>query len=140
MKRTPLATSLFIGFMLLAATVAGAAEDRTAAFVGDLYQRFAFRAPSAREVAYWSEKVHSLTPEAGETQLKNFFFVHAAYKTIVDRTVTIDDVESMVEMLNSGQLTYQAVQWSLFHSDEYKAAKAQGRVGQLMNPAFRRPL
>ncbi|MBI2943509.1 MAG: hypothetical protein HYY25_04855 [Candidatus Wallbacteria bacterium] len=117
-----------------------AGEDRTASFVQDLYQRFAFREASAREISYWSERVHAMTPEAAEARLKNFFFVHAAYKTIVDRTVSIDDVEQMVDMLDKGQLTYQSVQWSLFQSDEYKQAKAQGRVGKLMNPALNRPL
>ncbi len=139
MRATTTAMAILVSLVLMTC-VAQAAEDTTQSFVNGLYQRFAFRDASPRELTYWTEKVHALTPEAAETHLKNFFFVHAAYKTICDRTVAIDDVEDMVNMLNSGQLTFQAVQWSLFHSDEYKQAKAQGRVGKMMNPALNTPL
>ncbi|MBI4870961.1 MAG: hypothetical protein HY814_05285 [Candidatus Riflebacteria bacterium] len=139
MRTTKTAMTILVA-LVLTASMAAAAEDATQSFVNGLFQRFAYREPTAREMTYWTEKVHALTPEAAETHLKNYFFVHAAYKTICDRTVTIDEVESMVDMLNNGQLTYQSVQWSLFHSDEYKLAKAQGRVGKLMNPAANPPL
>ena len=125
--------------LVIFSSSAGAGEDATRKFVLGLYDRFAFRAPSAHELEYWSGKVYAMTPEAAETHLKNFFFIHAAYKTIVDRTVTIDEVESMVDMLDSGKLTFQSVQWSLFHSDEYKLAKAHGRVGQMMNERSSNP-
>jgi hypothetical protein len=99
-------------------------------FVAQLYQRFAYRDPMPAEVTYWADKVLNTTPEAAEKRLKNWFFVHAAYKTSLDRTVTIDQVEHLVDLLDRGELTFQAVQWSIFTSDEYKRAKAEGRAGK----------
>ncbi len=126
--------------VLLLASGAHAGDESTHDFVNGLYQRFAFRAPTSVELEYWTAEVHARTPQAAETHLKNFFFVHAAYKTITDTTVTADEVNDMVAMLDAGELTYQSVQWSLFQSDEYKAAKARGRVGLPMNPALAAPL
>ena len=99
-------------------------------FVAGLYQRFAFRDATPAEITYWSDRVIQMAPEAAEKRLKNWFFVHAAYKTSLDRTVTIQEVEHLVDLLDRGELTYQAVQWSIFTSDEYKKAKAEGRAGK----------
>jgi hypothetical protein len=98
-------------------------------FVTTLFQRFAYRDPQPSEVTYWSERIVQMTPEAAETHLKNWFFVHAAYKSCLNRTVNISEVEGLVNALDKDQITYQAVQWSIFTSDEYKQAKAAGKAG-----------
>jgi len=100
------------------------------AFVTSLYQRFAFRDPTPNELTYWADRILQMTPEAAEKRLRNWFFVHAAYKTSLDRTVTMDQVAHVVDLLDRGELTYQAIQWSIFTSDEYKKAKAEGRAGK----------
>ncbi|MBI4863118.1 MAG: hypothetical protein HY815_23060 [Candidatus Riflebacteria bacterium] len=99
-------------------------------FVATLYQRFAFRDPTPAETTYWSERILNMTPELAEKRLRNWFFVHAVYKTSLDKTVTIHQVQNLVDMLDRGELTYEAVQWSVFTSDEYKKAKAEGRAGK----------
>lgn len=109
-------------------------------FVVNLYHRFAYREPTSSEVTYWSEKILTMTPEKAEGHLRNWFFVHAAYKTTLDRTVTMSEVESLVKMLDAGEINYQAVQWSLFTSPEYKKVKAEGRAGKNMMKFTPNPL
>ena len=126
LKTVVLALSLFGG--LGGALLAKAPEPEE--FVTNLYHRFAYREPKANEVTYWADRVLHTTPEACEKRLKNFFFVHAAYKTSLDKTVTIDQVEHLVDLLDQDKITFQAIQWSIFSSDEYKAAKAAGLAGK----------
>lgn len=138
-------TSFILALAMMATTVAspvGAKAPAPEEFVVNLYHKFAFREPTTAEVAYWSEKIMTSTPEAAEKRLRNWFFVHSAYKTSLDRTVTIADVSHLVDLLDDGKLTYQALQWSIFSSDEYKAAKAQGKAGKLMinYDAMQKPL
>lgn len=127
-------TSLLIALALLASSsaplVAKAPEPEQ--FVVSLYHKFAFREPMPQEVAYWSERILTMTPEAAEKRLRHYFFVHAAYKTSLDRTVLVSEVEHLVDLLDQGKLTYEAIQWSIFSSDEYKQAKASGKAGKLM--------
>lgn len=121
-----LALAVFVG-------LTGAAEAKAPSpeqFVGTLYRQFAFRDPNPQETAYWSERILGMTPTAAESRLRNWFFVHAAYKTSLDRTVTIFEVSHLVDLLDKEQITYEAIQWSIFSSDEYKRVKAEGRAGK----------
>lgn len=127
-------TTLILGLAMVTLSVSpvGAKAPAPDEFVVSLYHKFAFREPTPAEVSYWSERIMTSTPEAAETRLRNWFFVHSAYKTSLDRTVTISEVSHLVDLLDAGKLTYQALQWSIFSSDEYKAAKAAGKSGKLM--------
>lgn len=113
--------------------------DGTSAFVESLYGRFAFRAPTQGEIQYWERKIHSMPARAVETHLKNFFFVHACHRTLFDKVITIHDVESLVERLDSGELSFQAVQWSMMQSPEYREARQAGRVGRIIIPSLATP-
>jgi len=129
MNRLLIAAPLIIVLALGSITVAHAAP-KPEAFVVNLFQRFAYRDPSPQEVTYWAARILDMTPANAEEHLKNWFFVHAAYKTTLDRTVTIFEVKDLVSLLDKGDITYQAIQWSLFTSPEYKKIKAQGRAGK----------
>lgn len=128
MTRTALATRTLTLMVLLGTAVQAAPKPE--AFVVDLYHRFAYRQPTPQEVTYWADRILAMTPEDAEEHLKNWFFVHAAYKTTLDRSVTIFEVKDLVTLLDNGEITFQAVQWSLFSSPEYKRAKAEGRAGK----------
>lgn len=123
---------LALAMMISVTSPVGAKAPAPEEFVVSLYHKFAFREPTTAEVSYWSEKIMTSTPEAAEKRLRNWFFVHSAYKTSLDRTVTISEVSHLVDLLDEGKLTYQSLQWSIFSSDEYKAAKAAGKAGKLM--------
>ena len=123
---------LALTLVVLSTAPVGAKAPAPDEFVVSLYHKFAFREPTNDEVSYWSEKIMTSSPEAAEKRLRNWFFVHSAYKTSLDRTVTIQEVAHLVDLLDEGKLTFQAVQWSIFSSDEYKAAKAAGKAGKLM--------
>lgn len=129
-----LLASLLVALAIVASSVSpvGAKAPAPDEFVVSLYHKFAFREPTPAEVSYWAERIMTSTPEAAEKRLRNWFFVHSAYKTSLDRTVTISEVSHLVDLLDDGKLTYQAIQWSIFSSDEYKAAKASGKAGKLM--------
>lgn len=119
--------------LAILAGLAGAAEAKAPSpeqFVGTLFRQFAFRDPSVQETTYWAERVIGMTPEAAEKRLRNWFFVHAVYKTSLDRTVTIAEVSHLVDLLDRDQITFEAIQWSIFSSDEYKRVKAEGRAGK----------
>lgn len=137
-------TSLMLALAMMATVVSpvGAKAPAPEEFVVSLYHKFAFREPTTAEVTYWSEKIMTSTPEAAEKRLRNWFFVHSAYKTSLDRTVTISEVSHLVDLLDEGKLTFQSLQWSIFSSDEYKAAKAAGKAGKLMinYDAMQKPL
>jgi hypothetical protein len=109
---------------------------RTENFVQDLYRRFAYRQATPSELRYWGPVVERLSPDRAERRLKNWFFVHAVYKTSLGRTVTIQEVESTVDLMDSGILNYRAVQYSVFQSPEYQQAKRRGRAGTLMIPGY----
>jgi len=128
--------------LLLVLTVLGlflgaagdARADRTESFVQRMFRRFAYRPATPQELGYWSGVVEQMAPERAEKRLRNWFFVHAAYKTTLGRTVTIFDVSRIVDRLDSGELDFHAVQYALFHSEAYRRAKRQGRAGTMMVP------
>jgi hypothetical protein len=128
--RTIRILAVALAVVLVSSEWAAAKAPEPEAFILSLYQRFAFRDPTPSETAYWANQILQMTPEAAEKRLKNWFFVHAVYKSSLDKTVTIDQVAHLVDLLDRGELTYQAVQWSVFTSDEYKKAKAEGRAGK----------
>lgn len=130
MMRLTLILVALVLVITVPASVVRAEAPSPEQFVVDLYKRFAFRDPAPTEVAYFAQRVLTMSPEAAERHLKHWFFVHAAYKTSLDRTVTIHEVKRLVDMLDSGQVTFEAIQWSIFTSDEYKQAKAEGRAGK----------
>lgn len=134
MSRTTVA-ALALALLAAVSSFAGRSED----FVQDLFRRFAYRPATPEEVQYWKGVVEEMRPEAAETRLKHWFFVHAAYKTTLGRTVTIFQVERTVDMLDAGQLDYRAVQYSLFNSPEYRDAKRTGLAGTMMIPLPRDP-
>jgi hypothetical protein len=119
-----------VALVVVAGTAAIAKAPEPEEFVTSLYHRFAFREPTAPEVSYWAERILRMTPEGAEKRLRNWFFVHAAYKTTLDRTVTTQEVEHLVDLLDRGEITFEAIQWTLFSSEEYKRAKAEGRAGK----------
>jgi hypothetical protein len=127
-------TSLLVALALAISTSSpiAAKAPEPEQFVVSLYNKFAFREPQPAEVTYWSERILTMTPEAAEKRLRHWFFVHCLYKTSLDKTVTIAEVSHLVDLLDSGKLTYEALQWSIFSSDEYKQAKAAGKAGKLM--------
>lgn len=126
-------TSLLIAVAIVfSSTPVTAKAPEPEQFVVSLYHKFAFREPTPQEVQYWADRILTTTPEAAEKHLRHYFFVHAAYKTSLDRTVTISEVEHLVDLLDHGKLTYESIQWSIFSSDEYKQAKAAGKAGKLM--------
>lgn len=129
MFRRRLLASLSLLLLVLAAP---AMAGRTEQFVQDLYQRYAYRAPTSSELQYWGPVVERMNPEAAERRLKHWFFVHAVYKTQLGRTVTIHEVERTVDLMDSGVLDYRAVQYSVFRSPEYARAKREGRSGTMM--------
>ena len=131
MFRRKLLASLGLLLLVLAAP---AMAGRTEQFVRDLYQRYAYRAPTSAELRYWGPVVERMNPEQAETRLKHWFFVHAVYKTQLGRTVTIHEVERTVDLMDQGILDYRAVQYSVFHSPDYARAKREGRAGTLMVP------
>lgn len=119
----------------------GAAHaGRTRAFVQDLYRRFAYRRATPAELRYWAPIVERMNPEKAELRLKNWFFVHAAYKTTLGRTVTIQEVKHTVDLLDAGTLNFRAVQYALFNSPEYQEAKRTGKAGTMMVPLPSDPL
>ena len=133
---------LALAMMVTVTSPVGAKAPAPEEFVVSLYHKFAFREPTTTELSYWSEKIMTSTPEAAEKRLRNWFFVHSCYKTSLDRTVTITEVSHLVDLLDDGKLTFQALQWSIFSSDEYKAAKAAGKAGKMMidHEALQKPL
>ncbi len=130
-------------FRLVAILLLGLATSsfagRSHSFVQDLYRRFAYRKASPTELRYWAPVVENMAPEAAEKRLRNWFFVHAVYKTSLGRTVTPREVEHTVDLLDSGALDFRAVQYSVFQSPEYKRAKQNGRAGTLMIPLGSNP-
>lgn len=137
MKLRSLACIVAVVLAVLFSSSAEARGDRTEAFVQDLYQRFAYRSASPQEVEYWRPRIEDLDPSEAESQLRNWFFVHAAYKTTLGRTVTIQQVRGLVEKLDRGQIQFHSVQRALFQSPEYQEAKRNGRAGTLMIPRYR---
>ncbi len=131
----------FLALLLALMGVAGAmaSGQKTERFVQDLYRKFAYRQATPSEIEYWSGIVENWTPERAEKRLKHWFFVHAAYKTTLGRTVDLFEVARTVDMLDSGELDFRAVQYSLFHSPEYQDAKRRGLAGTMMIPLSRDP-
>lgn len=135
---SPRIRSLVAMALLALALAAPGQAGRTEDFVQDLYRRFAYRQATPSELQYWGPLVERMDPDRAEKRLKNWFFVHAVYKTSLGRTVTIYDVERTVDLLDSGVLDFRAVQYSVFHSPEYARAKQQGLAGTMMVPLARR--
>lgn len=125
--QTALAALLLVG---AAAPIQAATKSEK--FVERLYRRYAYRSATPAERSYWKGVVESWKPEKAEQRLRNWFFVHAAYKTTLGRTVTFFEVKRTVDMLDAGKLDFRAVQYSLFHSPEYQQAKRNGKAGTMM--------